>query len=52
MRAARGALSDDEVRAIRQMHLAGLKCTEIASALGRGYYAVHDVIRGRTFTWV
>lgn len=52
MRKAKGALSTEEVLAIRQMHSSGVKCTEIASALGRGYYAVHDVIRGRTFTWV
>ncbi len=51
-RIARGALTSDEVKTIRQMHASGVKCTEISSALGRGYHSVHDVIRGRTFTWV
>ena len=51
-RLSMGCLTNEEVMAIRQMHSAGVKCAKIASALGRGYYAVHDVIRGRTFTWV
>lgn len=52
MRAARGAITVQEVLKIRQMHASGLKCTEIAATLQRGYYAVHDVIRGRSYSWV
>lgn len=51
-RKGKNALTDDEVREIRRLHSVGVKCTEIAAAIGRGYYAVHDVLRGRTFTWV
>lgn len=52
MRKAKNALTDVEVREIRRLHAEGVKCHEIATSIGRSYYAVHDVLRGRTFTWV
>lgn len=52
MRAGKNALTEAEVRAIREMDARGVKCPEISKILNRGYYSIHDVLRGRTFTWV
>jgi len=52
MRESKNALTDNEVRLIRDMKRRGFVAAKIAGAIGRTIYAVYDVFRGRTFGWV
>ena len=52
MRAGRRALNESQVRAIREMKALGIKHRDVASEIGCSYWAVADVVRGRSFGWV
>ena len=48
----RARLDDDRVRHIRRRHQQGATLKEIAAEVGVSHYAVHDVVRGRTWSHV
>lgn len=52
MRAGKNAMTETEVRIVRRLHASGLPHREVAQWIGRSYWAVADIARNRTFTWV
>lgn len=52
MREAKGALGEAQVRAIKEMNAIGMRHADVAEKVGCSYWAVADVVRGRTFKWV
>lgn len=52
MSATIGAMTEEDVMALRAMYSNGVKVAKIARALGRSYYAVWDAAKGRTYRWI
>lgn len=52
MREARNALTEREVRRIRFLKSIGLPHRDVANIVCRSYWAVADVVRNRTYSWV
>lgn len=52
MRAGKGALTESDVRLIREWNQRGVPHRFSAAFLGCTYWAVADVVRGATFKWV
>jgi group I intron endonuclease len=52
MRESKNALNESQVRRIREMKRSGAPHADVAREIGCSYWAVADVVRGKTFAWV